>query len=59
MWSNPQFPADLVTFTKEILNEKLFSCSEDSNNSINVSAKLMHFILTSSIPCLTINSNSN
>ena len=23
MWPNPQFPADLVTFTEEILNEKL------------------------------------
>ena len=29
MWPNPQFPADLVTFTEEILNEKLhFLCSE-------------------------------
>ena len=28
MWANPQFPADLVTFTEEILNGKLhFSCS--------------------------------
>ena len=24
MWSNPQFPADLVTFTEEILNGKLY-----------------------------------
>ena len=23
MWPNPQFPADLVTFTEEMLNEKL------------------------------------
>ena len=23
MWPNPLFPADLVTFTEEILNEKL------------------------------------
>ena len=23
MWSNPHFPADLVTFTEEILNGKL------------------------------------
>ena len=23
MWPNPQFPVDLVTFTKEILNGKL------------------------------------
>ena len=29
MWPNPQFPADLVTFTGEILNGKLnFLCSE-------------------------------
>ena len=28
MWANPQFPADLVTFTEEILNGKLhFLCS--------------------------------
>ena len=26
MWLNPQFPADLVTFTVEILNRKLL-CS--------------------------------
>ena len=24
MWPNPQFPADMVTFTEEILNGKLF-----------------------------------
>ena len=24
MWPNPQFPADLVTFTEEILNVKLY-----------------------------------
>ena len=29
MWENPKFPADLVKFTKEILNGKLhFLCSE-------------------------------
>ena len=28
MWPNPQFPADLVTFTEEILKKKLhFLCS--------------------------------
>ena len=28
MWPNPQFPADLVTFTEEILNGKIhFLCS--------------------------------
>ena len=33
MWPNPQFPADLVTFTEEIFNGKLhFSCSVLSSN---------------------------
>ena len=27
MWPNPQFPADLITFTKEILNGKLHFCA--------------------------------
>ena len=32
MWPNPQEPADLVTFTEEILNEKLhFLCSDKSS----------------------------
>ena len=30
MWPNPQFPADLVNFTEEIRNGKLyFLCSAD------------------------------
>ena len=34
MWPNPQFPADLVTFTEEILNGKLhFLCSGYSNTN--------------------------
>ena len=33
MWPNSQFPADLVTFTEEILNEKLhFLCSVPANH---------------------------
>ena len=31
MWPNPQFPADLVTFTKEILNGKLHFLSSKSD----------------------------
>ena len=27
MWPNSQFPADLVTFTEEILNGKLHFCA--------------------------------
>ena len=34
MWPNPQFPADLVTFTEEILNWKLhFMCNVISQKS--------------------------
>ena len=30
MWSNPQFSAELVTFTEEILNEKFrFLCNNN------------------------------
>ena len=33
MWLNPQFPADLIIFAKEILNEKLhFLYSVDSQS---------------------------
>ena len=35
MWPNPQFPADLLTLTEEILNGKLhFLCNESDNDSI-------------------------
>ena len=30
MWPNPQFPADLVTFTEEIFNGKLHFLYSDS-----------------------------
>ena len=30
MWPNPQFPADLVTFTEEILNKNFIFLSSDS-----------------------------
>ena len=29
MWPKPQFPANLVTFTEEILNGKLFAYCHD------------------------------
>ena len=33
MWPNPQFPADMVTFTERILNRKpYFLCSDASEN---------------------------
>ena len=36
MWPNPQFPADLFTFTEEILNGKLhFLCSDISGLRIS------------------------
>ena len=35
MWLNPQFPADLVTFTEEILNATLhFFCSADTVSKV-------------------------
>ena len=37
MWPNPQFPADLVTFTEEILNGKLpFLCSAHSQPKVEL-----------------------
>ena len=34
MWPNPQIPADLITFTEEILNGKLhFLCSGHTGTS--------------------------
>ena len=42
MWQNPQYPADLVTFTEEILNGKLhFLCS-------NMNQKFCKMILSES-----------
>ena len=39
MWPNPQFPADLVTFTEEILNEKLhFLCRVSKISKVEVHA---------------------
>ena len=35
MWPNLQFPADLVTFTEEIINAKLhFLCSEQASKHV-------------------------
>ena len=39
MWTNPQIPADLVTFTEEILNEKLHFLSSETLDW-NVSPKI-------------------
>ena len=40
MWPNPQFPANLVTFTEEILNGKLqFLCSEPDKEGSYVNLK--------------------
>ena len=36
MWPNPQFPVDLVSFTEEILNEKLnFLCRVSPIDPVN------------------------
>ena len=44
MWRNPQFPTDLVTFTEEILNEKLHFLSSVTTSQ-----------LWKNLPSLTIN----
>ena len=46
MWPNQQFPADLVTFTKEIFNGKLhFLCNEFSIGNKNVFATIVKYSL--------------
>ena len=35
MLINPQFPADLVTFTEEILNRKFIFCAVSPDNIFN------------------------
>ena len=34
MWPNPQFPVDLLTFTEQILNEKLYLLCSDAKLSV-------------------------
>ena len=34
MWPNPQFPANLVTFTEEILSERLYLLCSETHSSI-------------------------
>ena len=36
MWPNPQFPADLVTFTEDILNGKLILQSLTAKSQPNI-----------------------
>ena len=38
MWPNPQFPADLVTFTEEIFNVKLHF-TNDINSHLTIKLK--------------------
>ena len=51
MWTNPQFPEDLFTFTKEILNGKLhlFDIEYDpfgnSNLSFHVGDDILNLLL--------------
>ena len=50
MWPNPQFPADLVKFTEEILNGKRhFLCSAILNSSASPYLNGLHTLL---IKCL-------
>ena len=40
MWPNPQSPADLVSFTEEIVNEKHFLCSVGGWDTLNPNHRL-------------------
>ena len=45
MWPNPQFPADLALFTREILNGKLhFLCNESYIQMIRVVLVLLTLV---------------
>ena len=47
MWLNPKFPADLVTFTEELLNEKFDFCAVKDFNPSGTSSIFFHIILES------------
>ena len=51
MWSNPQFPVHLVTFTEETLNEKLHFCAVFANDCRLALAlpKLKAYVLYTSV----------
>ena len=57
MWPNPQFPADLVTFTREILSGKRFceACGLPLNsayyNKVTFQAKCSYQIYQQSNAC--------
>ena len=42
MYANAQFPADLLTFAKEILNENFFFSCSDKNKCIHLQCKNGH-----------------
>ena len=57
MWSNSQFPADLVTFTEEILKRKVhFLCSAHLKINLKQSVELSRdsFLWLSSVSLLLI-----
>ena len=45
MWPNPQFPADLITFTEEILNWKLHFLCSDTDESEHMDTKNLEWKL--------------
>ena len=65
MWPNPHFPADLVTFTEEILNEKLNFlsqiCSIDSpcSESAKSFQSELNKITSKASKCCNFNPNFN
>ena len=46
MWPNPQFPADLISFTEEILNGKLHFLCIAHNKTPKISQSLIVVVIT-------------
>ena len=44
MWPTLQFPADLVTFNEEILNEKLYFFCSDLNLYLQISSTFLYLV---------------
>ena len=54
MWPNPQFPVDLVTFTEEIRNEKLYIFCAVQLTYADVLREKSFVIFTLSLPTTSI-----
>ena len=58
MWPNPQFPDDLVTFTEEILNGKLYFCAVCVNVNNSAFGTFYYYLLKSWLKIIINSLNS-